>query len=364
MKIFLVLGLLVTLAISFQIDDEIDPAVLSFLEVSQSPKDNDAFYYLLGIFSAEGSSPELVGRKIYKKIIKNSESYYYENDILFTNGLPLPNENDTCDLTIAQCIASIHKNKQNYTDNIEEHAVLISRYSRFMAYKEYKTLTQPSVYEPVPPYEFLVQANRLLLISAIIGGSIIDVDNILTNISSVRKRLIDADTIIGKMIYLKMLEENIDVLAFLQEHLKILSSLNVVNLSDEERSLYGQISREFRLVHDSFKSLANSKDILSPHVEVPLWVSRIIYKPNMTINSQLLIYKKLAERSELNVNEFTNEDYTILQSKSWLRNPIGTILVDIAMPNYGEYSKRIFSVDEQISELKVFRRENITKQSR
>ncbi|MGF1692484.1 hypothetical protein [Photobacterium kagoshimensis] len=353
MKFFVVLGLLFTLAVSLQIDDKIEPAVFSFLEISESAKDNEAYFYLMGIFSDEGTPPELLGRGIYAKFIENNESYHYENDILFTNGLPLPDVGNICDLTKDQCIGSIVDNKKKLTDNIDEHAILISRYSHFMAYQEYKTVTQPSAYEPVPPYKYLVQANRLVLINAVLDGSIVGVDNVLTNISVVRRRLIDADTIIGKMIYLKILEENIDVLAFLKERLKISKPLNVVNLSKKERSLYSQISREFRLVYDDFKSLVNRKDIFSSHVETPLWVSRMIYKPNMTINSQFLIYKILAERSRLNVSEFTNEEYNVLQSKSWLRNPVGTILVDIAVPNYGEYSKRIFHVDGKISELKA-----------
>lgn len=348
--IFNLIGLLAILVIAFQVDDKIDPEVADFIELSEPSNSNEAFIYLMGIFAADGSEPEQVGQAIFKKVTDGPKSYFYGNDILFTNGLPLPSSDETCDLTEAECIDGIYENRQKFIGNKEKYDLLMARYDRFMSFREYKTMNKADINASIPPYSYLSRANRIFLIDSIATYSVNNSDEILTNISNIRANLASVDTIIGKMVFLKMLEENIAVLVSSHKPFKI------AKLSKEERSLYVHLAREFKPIHDLYKSSAKNKaffgyytDGLSSFNEnvAPLWFIRIFYKPNMTINSNFVHYKRFAERSELSREEFNRTDEIVTLEKSYIRNYAGSAL-SVGGPDFGKYTKRFFKLNDKI----------------
>ena len=105
----------------------------------------------------------------------------------------------------------------------------------------------------------------------------------------------------------------------------------------------------------NFKSMDRSEDILSNNIfnlKVPSWVSRVLFKPNMTINTTYQQFKTAMEFSRLPAPAFVNTVNKPIQKKKShfeLRNKIGSILADFASPNLNIYSARSFYLDSKIS---------------
>lgn len=350
-RFVMVLGFLIVAVIAAQMDDNVNPEVLRFIEMTQSTEDTPAFFYLLGIPANEAASPEAVGRAIYENIKEAPDNYRYDTEVHLDNKLSLPSDGAICHLTAPDCIQKITSNASTFANDVKTHAVLIDRYTTFMAYERYVTLTEPNINEVTPSFQYILKANRLVLGDLLISDSPHRFHRLVVNIEQIRKRLSDADTVISKMVYLNMLEESLNVMALMVSSHTMNRFIQITPLTKQERSLARPIAREFHLLFNSYQYEIDTTRIFSStadEVSNPKWIGTMLYKPNITINALFPVYKKKAENSELTAIEFRDREELTVQDKSWVRNPIGTILNDIAMPNYDEYSHQFFEVDNQI----------------
>jgi len=126
-------------------------------------------------------------------------------------------------------------------------------------------------------------------------------------------------------------------------------------LTKQQRSLESSFSREVRGAYQMYKKLDRAEDIFSSNLadySVPSWVTRMLYKPNMTINQGYKYLYYYATLSNLSSHAFVSE----VQSHSgwpttethWIRNCIGTVLTQIAEPSYADYIADFWDVDNKI----------------
>lgn len=87
--------------------------------------------------------------------------------------------------------------------------------------------------------------------------------------------------------------------------------------------------------------------------KAPGWIVRTVFKPNMSINEAYLFYKKILTRSQLDQTEFAamafEKHEQPLVRPSYIRNPVGAILNDIASPNFDQYISQLFDLNSKIA---------------
>jgi len=131
---------------------------------------------------------------------------------------------------------------------------------------------------------------------------------------------------------------------------------NIQALSIDEKSLVKVMNYEYGFGHTLFKVMDKDPNLLSTienskEGNLPAWVSRILFKPNMTLNATFPVLRKVGQDSLLTSKEFAlkienNEPVEI--RKSMIRNYTGTILGKVGIANFNPYIARVFALDAKI----------------
>ena len=187
------------------------------------------------------------------------------------------------------------------------------------------------------------------------GGDISGaVESLVSQFSLVRGANGRHDNLLGKVILLVIQSEILDVLSVILSESGFQVS-EIARLSASEKD-FGMVSaREFGILYYGFKSLDKHPQFFELEGEfsnVPEWLVRAAFKPNMTINALAPLYLLPEKLAALSPAEFAQEvadleSYT--PSTSVLRNPAGNVLLGIEGPAYEEYVARFHDLDVKIS---------------
>jgi hypothetical protein len=182
-----------------------------------------------------------------------------------------------------------------------------------------------------------------------------------------RKTLELQDHLIGKMVFAIKISEIIDTAGIIAtEYGKPIPVEPISPLSVAEKALDRASAREFAMSYRLYTDLDRRSDIFQTSSmereeevpdsdagdgEVPGWLVRVFYKPNMTINAVVPDYIRWAELSKLSPGEFTaelakGEGADVSTSK--IRNYIGQIMISIGRPNMNDYVGRIMDLEAKI----------------
>ena len=236
---------------------------------------------------------------------------------------------------------------------------MLDRYRTFMTMDGFQSLAKPSVHEPMPSFHYLLSGHRLVMLEALReadrGDPEAAVRLLESTLDRVRTQLVRADTIIGKMVYLALMSENLDVLSeILARHGYDLAP-EVPPMTRAERDFTLAMAREFAMGYYMYQSLDRHPqffDTSSDNTWTPGWWVRAVFKPNMTINSVLPAYLQAIELSQLTPKDYreqVNEAAEIEVKASWLRNPTGTILARAGGPAFQNYVTEAFNIHGKLS---------------
>jgi len=353
--LLLIVSCLLALFIILSIDDELSDETKALLRLTPQVSDSPAFIYSLGMFAASDDNPAVVGKSLLREYQKQAlDESYQVNEYPQTQQLPLPTGELFCRFQEDECLSKLFHAHYDIAALNKKHAVLLQRQTTFYDFSEYATLTKPLVIERIPPLQYFSTAVRLQLLNAIElhhrGSSQQAMLDLNTLLSQLRHVLALQDTLIGKMLFLHKLSDVVDVMAVIYQNSDILVD-EIANLSVTEKSLSQTFSREFTMHYNTVKGLAGQPEFFKKGVEVPKWIARLVYKPNMTINAEAPFFTRLVQMSGFSHIQFVTE---IAQGNEVdlppisFRNYLGSVLANIAMPSFDSYIARILDFDAKL----------------
>ncbi len=364
----IVIAVWFTVALFWLHDAQLSPAGEQLLELSDkrptTQEQRNAYAYLFGIGAAADQQPLEVGQRYFAQV-PNSTTLDTEQGATASfpelpNTLSLPESELFCGLHKAACLTSIEKAKASEIATLlQENDLLMQRVNEFNRFKSYKTITQPAANEPIPIYQYLFKGYRLLQLEMLIqhqeqpSQALQHAINLLQHL---RHFLAQQDTLIGKLVYTKVLHDQLDIISLmLRNHSEPIEPFPL--LSHEEKSLAIPCAREFSgfyhlLVEIKAKSLASfHKDILSGEAENIKNLA--FFKPVMTANAMVPNTQYLTDLSLLPVHDFAaklaHETQPEKPKVAPFRNYIGNVLLDIAGPDWTLYVSKIMALDARIS---------------
>ncbi|MEH6443656.1 MAG: hypothetical protein V7784_07145 [Oceanospirillaceae bacterium] len=354
-KVFIfITALILALLLIAQIDDKQTAEVKTLLDRIGPTDSSPSYIYLLGLSANENDNPEKVGSALLEEYRKEEvdESYIFK-DYRLKRKISLPEGDLFCTWWAKGCLDKLFNTEIGSFN--QEHAVLLSRLDEFYTFKEYKTLTIPIITERFPPFQYISKAVRVKVLHAIkaykAGFSEEAILDLEYQLLQLRHALALQDTLVGKMVFLSKLSEVVDVLGIIAYESKI-ALKKTEPLSIKEKSLEAASAREFALSYHSLKNLRDLSSFTTVVDHIPTWLSRILYKPNMSINAMEPFHTRWGRLSLLSPTDFAKEielEPTLELSTSSIRNYVGNILNSIALPNYDLYVSRFMDFDAKLA---------------
>lgn len=352
------LGLLAAfglLLIATQVDDPLSDEATKLISGFKLEKHSDAYFYLLGIGANPDEDPVSVGKAVFSRYQKEIANGDYQSDYPFSEtGINSPSGSLFCSLAEDGCIAALFEADADREGLLTEHHLLLQRADAFLASQEFSTLTQPSLKEIFPPFQYVTGAVRLrlLLSVALYQQRQIQqaVNQLLGSMTEVRDMLAKQDTMIGKLVFASLVSDHLDILSIM---LKRQESYNLDHaiqpLSEKEKSLDKVMSREFYMAYTMFKDMKHSGELFEEGVSYPNWYVKAIFKLNMTLNELAQQHTNAIANAQLSPAEFASQSEAVSPSNgSKIRNYVGTILNQMSGP-LNDQVNRIVALNAKIA---------------
>lgn len=356
MKVILFLPALLVAALLLlaQLDDELSPEAEAFISRIDTSGGSEAYLYLLGIYANEDDSPEKVGRQLLAEYRQQERNDAYEIiDYDESKKLALPTKAFTCGAWEEDCLRNLLESELNTDDLRMKHEILLSRSDRFHDFSEYKTLTMPSVKERIPPYQYLAAAERIKMLSALTlhkqGQSADAILALEDQLQSLRHSLALQDNLIGKLVFVMQISTALDFLSVISSQAQ-LSVTRINGLSGDEKGLAMAAAREFQMSYAALKEADRHPEFFQIGGNVPGWIVRMLYKPNMTLNAIAPQYTRFERLSFAPASQFAQEVESfdeIGTSALSIRNYAGAKLVHM-YDIFDEYNARFLDLDAKI----------------
>lgn len=357
-----VLGVLALLGgvVAFWLYDEpLLPDSQAWLEqVAKVEGDSAAYYQLFGLDSPAGSDAQAAGRKRLMAYHQWLASHGPEKAMPAVDEparLALPGD-ELCALAKPGCLARLRQAPAALAALLSDHAELLQRYQQLLALEDYRTLSRPSQSEPMVEYRYLGKAAQLRGAQALLlaeqGKGAAALALLQGDTRQLRVWLARADNLILKILLAGLLEQNLDGLALLYHAGLIQKPAAEAALGVAERSLHGAMQREFALVATGLQTL-HKQSALGANPDIPVWRLQLVFKSRMSINEALPRFLRVAEDSQLDAAAFAQRqtvvsDTAISTWRRW-RNPMGAILVAIAIPDFTPYLARLHDLDAKLA---------------
>ncbi|UTA48742.1 hypothetical protein L1F30_04160 [Simiduia sp. 21SJ11W-1] len=317
--------------------------------------ESEVYLFLLGMNAAAAADPVEAGRWALAESRKRDRDADYDIQP-FPAGvnLPMPDFTAFCATYTGDCIKSLITSSDKGAALLQGYDVLLGRFEKFLSYDEYITLAKPLANEVFPPYQYLMAANRLALINALTtakAGRVEQSTHALgTFIEKLHRHLALQDNLIGRMVFVAMLSDAIDVYsAVLQESER--NTVMLDPLGEQAKRFHPVVAREFALVHNLAQEMDGHPELLQSGGNMPGFVSRWLFKPNMTLNALIPIYARMERLALLSPEGFAKVMETGVvpqpETSSWL-NYLGHKLLQDG-PEFDEYIARVHDLDVKIS---------------
>jgi len=344
-----------------QIDDELHPEAALWVEQIKANGDSQAYYYLMGIFAKSDENPSDVGLQRYQAIRVSQEKSDANKTIVSFKDypdekkLPIPTGEKFCKYWEAGCLENLLKNDADIPALLLNNAVLFERYQKFMQFDEFRTLSKPTLSEPISPFQYLTAGHRLeslmILDKAQKGEQQVAIKDLSNKIILLRNKIKLQDTFVGKMVFLHMLSESIDIMSTLSNRYDIPISESLTALTKVERDFLLPVQREFYMGYDMYQKLDRNPEFLEQGGNIPGWIVRILFKPNISSNYSFSVMSDIVNKSQMEQKEFSEfmTARTIDDEVGYsLRNYTGDVLNKVAKPNFMEYIARFHDVNCKI----------------
>ncbi|WP_043312007.1 hypothetical protein [Pseudomonas sp. ML96] len=338
-------------------DEPLTPQAKVWLEAPAAPADSAAYYQLLGLDAPAGQEPEAVGRQLLQAHRQWRAQHGFSDPLVAASGgerIELPS--GLCALGEPGCLHQLQGNSADLAALLRHHAELLQRYEHLLALSDYQTLSQPSMDEPLANFTSLERANRLRAVQALMlaeearGAEALAL--LQQDVAMLRGWLARADNLILKMMLVRLLSDDLDAIAQLYRAGLVPRPEAQPALSEAERSLQGAMQREFALVGSGLLTLLDNPQTAA-EMGVLRWQLRWLYKPQMTVNDSLPAYQRVAANSRLDTLAFVRSLAAPVRDEQSLwrrvRNPMGVILGQVALPDFNRYLARLHDLDAKLA---------------
>jgi hypothetical protein len=348
------LTLLVIVGWLWSRDEALSPQAKDWLEQAVAGAgESPAYYQLMGIDAPADRDPQIEGRKrvaLYHQRLLSQEAHP-RTDV---SPLAMPGE-ALCLLGAQGCLQGLRHESAERQALLSQHRELLQRYQQLLMLDAPHTLAQLGLEEPIPNYAAVLWGNRLRSLQALQlaeDGQGEDALALLQeDVRLLRAWLSNADNLIMKMATVTLIAQNLDALAVLYQGGLIPQPDIQQPLSREERSLLRAMQREFAMVATGLTELRYQAS-LEQELGVSAWRLQWVYKPQMSINDSLPAYARLASESLLDAEAFVGDLSESAPSvvSTWrrVRNPVGQILVGVAIPDFRPYLARLHDLDAKL----------------
>ena len=362
-SLFIIILLIVLLGL-LQIDDRLSPETKAWMEKTQTAvnTDNDAYFYFLGLMAPENQDPIDVGKAIHqqvlaqplptynadgsKKKLASEEEYQVYN---IDEGLKVRNKKNYCRVFEAGCFERLISDESKTLELVENNHVLHQRYKKFLSLPDYQMMHPIGNFVSWPNYQSLIDSNNISLINLLAVESQDQLNRQYAELlDETRLKLSQAGTIIEKMIYVALVNHNLEFYNLIYKHDVINQPISLKSLSEEEKDMLHPMS---------YESLTGTA--MSNHFEFAWYelVNKAFIKKNMILNNYYETTQQYSKLSKLPPHQQVTaktSDGTISNEVSFLdkyRNLSGWVLTQIAIPAYDDYMFRVSDLDAKIAVL-------------
>lgn len=364
MKLLIPVVLLVVI-IALQFDEDLSPTAERWIDVQEGRllTQSDGYFYLLGIVASEEEDVLTTGKNLFSsyqlaEAQGDDRSAPVEYDLYpEAKKLPLPLKDNAlfCDLKEDGCLDNILKNADQWQEALDKHRALLIRYQTYIDYLEYTTLSTPSVSELYPEYQYLKYGHRLKLLQILSlkyeGKTQDALDLLLGDLYKLRQQLKVADNFLHKMFFVHFISDDLNLILAMSPIFIPSGSLKIPSLNAAEMDVESSIIREFYMGYSLYKSLDRHPEILEEGGYLPGWIGLALFKPNMTINDDLPRRQRIIDLGRLSAKDFSlavKEPVTMDKEINPV-NYIGSVLNNIASPDYSYYIARLHDLNSKIA---------------
>lgn len=371
--ILVVLVVIVALAAGLLLigDVDISPDARAWLE-QERPKvsaQHNLHHALVGFQVGEGLDPAREGARLAQQFNSKLAAHlsrgvdvplgldsYWETPALS----PTAGVDSLCDVVRERCLETFAQQAERVADLGEQNNVLLERYDGMATLSHYRSTMTPDVRTPIPRFSAVLDIHRLRLAMLCVAASAGQEDAFAAlrrDLDFSRRMTEEADYLLVKMVGLALVRQNLMTVAELIDVVDPNAVAPIVPLSQAERSLRASFRTELALSANLSRQLHENPRALEKDVQMPRWLSPRLFKPNHAINLSFELLRDLADTSELSAPELAAawerlehrqpDDY--LSWTDYIRNPVGTILFQIAVPSGGGMMARAHDVDGLIT---------------
>ncbi len=361
----IVLGILLVLFIGINAFDEtLDPDAAAILNASPKVKPEDnAYFYLAGIYTAESNNPSEVGRKCVLDQLKVAQTGKVVND---TEDIPACREQNAlraaedsffaCEWRKKLCLQEYYSQRASIEKIAAQNKIVLARYEQLLAFQQFDDtsyLHPFAVTFKFPPSN-LYQAKSITRLQA--GDTAEFVRRTAEEAAFFRMVLSGESSLLYKMLGIAWLERSARMVSeaiqttpdFSRKHQAALLEITRP-LSLSEQSLGNVMEGELR--HSSAMLRSVFVDTASIWER---WIYGLAFKQNATANSQ---YRNVVVWRDL--TQLPSEQYLAAEKYAlekiyhpwgngylrWIYNPLGKAIIGIGAPAYSNYPRRIIDAD-------------------
>lgn len=354
--IFVILMLAIT-TLLLQVDDELNSVPIKWVESQNESleQSSDAYIYLNGMMAPEGKDVFEYGKNKLSLVVNSNGKPEKETDV---NELKAPSDQDGiyCRLSEDSCIDIILSNQPLWKNEIEKGSAFFTRYKRFLEFKEFTTMSKPSLEEDLPSYRYIATGNRVFLLKCLTlaqegnaEGALLE---LIEDLKALRNQLSLADSILHKFVFAALISNDLDIISHISSNYNTKFSEQIDLLTNAEISMEAAFIREYTMIYNSFLQMDRHPEIFEMGGNIPGWLVRILYKPHMTMNIQYEYYQEVLDLSSLTQQNYADKVYVPKEFSIWdyqLRNVAGSALAGISQPPLHTYMARIFDLNCKIA---------------
>lgn len=337
--------LLVVSGYAWMRDEPLSADAQTWLEQAQvDAGQSRAYVFLNGLDAGSGQSPEALGAERLQAY-RTWRSSHGPLDEGFTEPLvptlAIANGPLFCAIEKDGCLSTLLTGVSGWVET-DEQRLLRERYWQFLQLDDYRNLLEASIMAPLPPYHYLVNGQQLLALQLLKAAQAGEGEQVRVRLDEelqlLRGQMRRADTLIAKMIMVRMVERNMRWQAVLYRQGLMPAPSSVPAFDQAERSLLRPLQYEFQLAALLLQALPDAESSWTEWLMLQ-WGLR----PQMSINVSLTFYQPMAELSQLPPEVFVGA-LQQLPAEQWQRNwrnPMGNVLLEIGSPDYRRYAVRL-----------------------
>jgi len=310
-------------------DQDLNHEAKELINLVESTEESEAFLYLLGMEAPEGVDPTEFGRNR----LEETELAPMSASANAGERITAPKSPLLCNVSEFSCRKTLFTTDFDSEKIRLQNKTLLTRVEEFHRYDEFRTLTDPSNYDVYPKHSFLTAAARIEILSAISAyrdGRIEEaVDTLSKQIEINRRAMSHQDSLIGKMVYVWVLSEIVNVVSIILSNSPIQEDIYFPKLSREEKDFFEIAARELVITRNNYQLASQASD---DGVDIVVnWFLRYFLKPNMSTNMAATQFTKGAKLAQLSHEEFANPQNNmdaVFNNRLPFENKIGNFLAE------------------------------------